>query len=205
MSHTPPPIPAALHDRPVQGGLVVQWIALKTRHGYDFAGCEGRKVNLAMLDGLCQIDGRPIDGPFVFFAAQDQLEDLSDIVVDAPPMHPQCALYSGMACPMVTGRLASYRATETRASREQGCVEPGCDCEGWIRTDSRAAMGIDAQPWYEVWTRDYIRVVRHPKIVAALRSGSTIPGERIYARINTPLRIRPVTPGAPPIRIPERP
>lgn len=203
MSVEPPLIPASLHDRPVQGGLAVQWIALKTHHGYDFAGCEGRKVNLSMLDALCQIDGRPITGPFVFFAARDQLQDLDDIVVDAPPMHPECALYSGRACPMVTGRLEAYRATASRASREQGCVEPGCDCEGWVRTETRT-MGQEAQPWYEVWTRDYIRLLSDERLVRALRAGGTVPGARIYARIAEPIRIRPVTPGAPPIRIPKR-
>lgn len=204
MSHTPPPIPAALHDRPVQAGLVVQWIALKTQHGYDFAGCEGRKVNLSMLDGLCQIDGRPIGGPFVFFAARDQLEDLDDIVVDAPPMHPECALYSGGACPMVTGRLEAYRATASRASRDTGCTEPGCTCSGWVRTDTRETMGQQAQPWYEVWARDYIRIVSSENVVRALRAGRAVPGERIFARITEPLRIRPITPGAPSIRVPKR-
>lgn len=185
------PIPARLAHRPVQAGMVVQWIALALPDGtHDFAGCEGRKVNLSMLNQLCQICGEHINPPIVFFAADDQLDDMT---FDSPPMHPECAAYSAKACPMVTGKLDAYRAKATRASRTDGCAKPGCDCEGWIQTETNIDRGGNPAPtWFAVWCHTYQRIARNPKVVAAIRAGYAVPGERIWAHIDQPLKIRPI-------------
>lgn len=186
-------IPARLAHRPVQAGMVVPWIALALPDDtHDFAGCEGRKVNLAMLNQLCQICGEHIEPPIVFFAADDQLGDMT---FDSPPLHPACARYSAKACPMVAGRLHAYRAQATRASRTDACATPGCDCGGWTQTETNIDRGGRRAPtWFAVWCRSYDRIATSPQVVAAIRAGHAVPGERIWARVTQPLKIRPVTP-----------
>jgi hypothetical protein len=189
------PIPARLAHRPTQGGLVVPWIAVQLADGtHDFAACVGRQVNLAMLDQLCQVCGDPIPPPIVFFAAADQLDDM---LLDAPPLHPECAAYSAQACPMVAGHLATYRRHASRAStNRQPCAEPGCDCGGWVATEERE-RGATALAWSAVWCRSYDRIAPSREAVVALRAGYAVPGLRIMARPNPVLRIRPVARTAP--------
>lgn len=187
-----PPIPAWLAHRPVHAGVAVPWFVITLPDGtVDFAACEGRRVNTAMLEGRCGVCGLRIDvAPIVFFAGDDQLADLT---LDALPMHPQCAAYSAQACPMVGGRLATYRSADTRAVRHPDCGRPGCDCGGYTVTDDRADRGQAAPRWYTVWCRDYTRVAPSAEILALVRAGRPTPdGERILARVDTPLRIRPV-------------
>lgn len=188
MAATEIPIPARLAHRPVQGGMVVPWVALALADGtYDFAACEGRRSNLAMLDGICQVCGEPILPPLVFLMAEDQLVDMT---TDVPPLHPECAAYSQRVCPMVTGRLAEYRNRASRATRHDQCAVPGCDCGGWVATDERQGPQ-DAMAWSAVWCRTYDRIAPNRATVAAIRAGYAVPGVRILARVTQPLRVRP--------------
>lgn len=184
-----PPIPAQLAHRPVQGGLAVPWVAVQLPDGmFDFAACEGRRSNLAMIERICQVCGEHIAPPYVFFAADDQIQDM---VLDVPPQHPACASYSAEACAMVAGRLAQYRTRPTRASTTEHCAEPGCDCGGWVATDGERDS-YQAPAWFAVWCRTYDVIVSGRGVVAAIRAGYAVPGERVQARIRSPLKVRPI-------------
>lgn len=185
-----PAIPAQIEHRPVQGGLAVPWIAVQLPDGtFDFAACEGRRSNLAMLDQICQVCGESIGAPIVFFAADDQIEDL---VLDVPPLHPVCAAYAAQACAMVAGRLKAYRSRPTRAvTSGQGCADPGCECGGWVNTDG-GRDSYRAPAWYSVWCRTYERIAPNQQVVDAIRAGYAVPGARILAKIIEPRRIRPI-------------
>lgn len=181
-------VPARLAPRPVQGGMVIPWIAVQLSDGtYDLAACHGLRVSQAMLDQLCQICGDPISPPVVFFASADQL---ADMLFDAPPMHPECAAYSARVCPMVSGRLSAYRAKPSRATTSHlGCVTPGCDCGGW--TASGPDRGVTAAPpWFAVWCRSYERVAESPEQVQRIRRGLATPGQQIWAHVPHPTKIR---------------
>ncbi len=184
-------VPAQLAHRPVQGGKAVPWIALAMADGtFDFAGCEGRKANQSMLHGICQVCGIKIDGPYVFFMGDDQLDDFT---TDVPPCCAPCAGYTTSACPMVAGRVAHYRATSSRASTTDACAIPGCDCGGWIKTEEDRESGEPAPRWFAVWCRDYDRIASTPEVVAAIRAGRPTPnGERLLATVREPVKVRPV-------------
>lgn len=172
-------VPARLSERPVQGGRVVPWVALELPDGsYDLRGCQRSKVEACFVHGLCQVCGQRIVGTVVFFAAHDQVDDL---VVDAPPVHPECAAYSALACPMLTGQLATYAKQPTRAERGTKCTTSGCDCGGYINVDTEAhRAGSPAPTWFTVWCRAY----------EALTDADT--GRVWGARIPSPLKVRPV-------------
>lgn len=193
-----PAIPSCLHHRPVQGGLVVPDYVVQLPDGtYDFAACEQRKVNLAMLDRLCGVCGHGIvDGRTVFFAAEDQLGDL---VFDSPPLHPACAAYSAQVCPMTMGVLSEYRSKATRATTSgHQCFEEGCDCGGWIRTGPVRCPGTKAPAWFAVWCNNYDVIVpgNTPKqvraIVRTLSAGYAVAGVRVRVKVRTAARVRPL-------------
>jgi hypothetical protein len=193
-----PPIPKLMADRPVQGGLAMPWIALELADGtYDLAGCAARRVNLAMFDARCQLCSHPITYRPVFFGTQDQVED-DPIVLDSPPMHADCADYAAAVCPMVHGRLATYRAKESRAHRSDSCNKVGCDCGGWkiVEPEAMAGRAGQAAPrWSRVVCEDYFRMVpdRPRNLVQRLRLGMALPaGLRILAQIPDPVSVEPV-------------
>lgn len=193
-----PPIPKRMAERPVQGGLAMPWIALELADGsYDLAGCAARLVNLAMYQGRCQLCSHPINYRPVFFATQDQVDD-APIVCDAPPLHAECADYAAAVCPMIHGRLATYRAKESRAHRTDACNKPGCDCGGWKivdRTTMTERAGQAAPRWLRVVCEDYVRVVpeRPRGLLKRLQLGMPLPsGLRILAQIPEPISVEPV-------------
>lgn len=172
--------PPRLANRPIQGGRFVPWVALELPDGtYDLRACERPRVELCFVDGMCQVCGQRLGVPVVFFAGHDQLDDL---LVDAPPVHPECAAYSAQACPMLAGRLTTYATQPTRAERSTECPTPGCTCGGYVNHGDPARAGTRAPRWFTVWCGAY-DVVIDPDT------------QRVWgAQIPKPLKIRAVMP-----------
>lgn len=181
---TTPPIPARLADRPTAGGLVIPWFVVTLADGSpDWRACVRHRVNAAITNKLCSLDGQPIVGSAVFFVGGDQLaaEPGGPIVTDVPPVHPECAAYSAKSCPMLGGRMRAYadRPTRCATSRQNRCTDPGCGCGGWVSVDGRRMAGQPAGQWYGVWADRWA--------VSPASDGA------LFAVIARPRRIRPVS------------
>jgi len=98
-------------------------------------------------------------------------------------MHPECASYAKAACPMLAGKMATYRHRDRANGRP--CTEPGCGCGGWttVPTAAPAKAGQPAEQWYAVWLDDF---------------GITIDTDRRITGVTwahlTPRRIKPLHP-----------
>lgn len=153
-----PAIPITCAHRPVtRDGLVIPFGNVRLADG----GCDFRTHhNARWLDcwqrGLCQVCGLALTHPALFLCGPRQL---SALLFDEPPLHPECARYASTACPMVAGERAHYRTGEVVSHRARGktCPEPGCDCGGWVPTPGTdpAPSGGPAHPWFAVYARTY--------------------------------------------------
>lgn len=153
-----PPIPATCESRPTNAGVVVPWANVQLADGgVDFRSQHESKVQLCWLECRCQICGNPIPRPIVFLGGPRQLAALQ---FDEPPLHPECAVYASQACPMVAGRMSRYATREVVSNGHRGsvCVDPNCNCGGWIPTpglEPPAPGGDAAHDWYAVYVSDY--------------------------------------------------
>lgn len=152
-----PPIPATCETRPTIGGVVKPWANVELADGgVDFRSQHESKVQRCWRECVCQICGTRIPRPMVFFGGPRQVAALQ---FDEPPMHPECAVYASQACPMVAGRIDRYAARDVVSNGHRGatCVEPGCDCGGWIPTPGLTFSpgGDPAHDWYAVYVSDY--------------------------------------------------
>jgi hypothetical protein len=180
-----PPIPVTCAHRPTIGGLVKPWVNVELADGgVDFRGAHRTKAELAITGRLCQVCGTGLRHLIVLLGGPDQLRHL---MFGEPPLHPECALYTTHACPMVAGRMLSYPDRPRLAEGPRGatCFEPGCDCGGWINHDPGNGGGEPAHPWYAVYTRGYtwcrdqhhsLQVLTTPAVVRKVRLVSR-PGE----------------------------
>lgn len=189
------PIPARLEARPRQGGLVVPWISVQLADGtYDFGNVHNTRASLCFTQSRCQLDGERITGvPMVFFVSEPNLDGMT---TQEPPVHPECAAYSRRACPMVAGSMKRYRRTPSRSHGPAGskCFEPGCDCEGWVRTPGQGDTnaGLPAERWFMVWCRDFGITVPDEQTRRLVAAGAIPTGVSLGAKILSPLKVRPV-------------
>lgn len=152
-----PPIPTTCESRPTVAGVVIPWANVQLADGgVDFRAQHESKVQRCWIEGRCQVCGKQIPEPIVLFGGPRQVARLQ---FDEPPLHPECAVYVSKACPMVAGRLERYadRDVLTEGSRGKVCVDPGCDCGGWVPTPGLipAAGGDPAHDWYAVYVSGY--------------------------------------------------
>lgn len=180
-----PPIPYTCGHRPTIGGLVKPWVNVELADGgVDFRGAHRTKAELAITGQLCQVCGTGLRHLIVLLGGPDQLHHL---MFGEPPLHPECAVYTTLACPMVGGRMLSYPGRPRLAVGPRGavCFEPGCDCGGWVNHDPGNTDGEPAHPWYAVYTLGYtwaydqhhnLQVLTTPAVVRRVRLVSR-PGE----------------------------
>lgn len=181
------PIPARCAARPVTAsGLVIPFVSVVTGGGADvlLGEVHRSKADQCIYHHRCQICGQALTAPLVVFATESGLAHQWS---SEAPLHPECARYSAAACPMLAGRMATYRQAPARAPG-RACDKPGCDCDGWI-TDNAGqdkARG-DAEPWHAVWLNT---------VHIAVDNTGRING--VSWRGIEPLRIRPVAVPGPP-------
>jgi hypothetical protein len=147
------PIPARLAGRPIVGGLAVPYISIDFGDGtYALGETHNRKAVECILGFRCQACGQPLRHPVVVLATDEQVERKW---TEEPGLHPECAAYSVKACPMLAGRMDSYRKAPARAPGKP-CDKPGCDCGGWVPTSEHERVGgRPARPWFAVWLPTY--------------------------------------------------
>lgn len=188
------PVPERLASRPTQGGLVVPWISVQLgAAGFDLGNMHTSRVNTCFYQKRCQICGHRIHGRIVFFLPDSTLPEMH---AGEPPLHPECAAYSAKACPMLAGRMRHYRTSLSRAYGPAGehCDRPGCDCGGWQpSSDGHASKaGQPAESWSAVWCADYTLTVPDEETGALVAKGSVPTRVMLGARIDNPLKVRPV-------------
>lgn len=194
-----PPIPATCEARPTVGGLVAPYVNVTLADGgVDFRSQHDTKTQESFRNRLCQICAQPLTHPIVFLGGPEQLEKLQ---FDEPPLHPECAVYTSRACPMVAGRLTHYAARTPLADGYRGaqCFDPSCDCGGWVPTPGTSATTRDGAPahdWYAVYASDYACAVTRdnpnrvaaavltPEQVLAVRHVSTPGVGRLWKRVD---------------------
>lgn len=187
------PIPLRLAERPTQGGLVVPWISVQLGDGgFDLGNVHTSRVNTCLYKQSCQICGELILDRIVFFLTESTLDAMS---ATEPPMHPECAAYSAKACPMVNGRMRHYRTSLSRAYGPAGenCDIPACACSGWQPSESSGSnAGRLAEPWHAVWCTGYTVTVPDAETQALVASGAVPTRKSLGARIDQPLKVRPI-------------
>jgi hypothetical protein len=175
MADTPPvpPIPDWLNDCPTVGGLVVPWITPRSADGrFLFGAIDATRTERALRQRRCGVCGRHLDDRLVLMM---RLSDLPQQGSAEPGLHPVCAHYTTSACPMINGRLGSYRSTPIRLDKDASA-----DATSESTAEQTARQGAPAEPWFAVWLGDY-----HLADIAGHLAAS-------YAGTR-PLRIRPVT------------
>lgn len=158
-SRTPagrPTIPATCEHRPTIGGLVRPWINVELRDGgIDFRAQHTRKVRQALTERLCQVCGTPLGVRVVLLGGPRHLEQL---LFHEPPLHPECAVYTSRACPVVAGAVDELPTGPSLAEGHRGdrCDVDGCDCGGWVPTPGdTGSADHELRPWFAVWATGY--------------------------------------------------
>ncbi|MCP2325212.1 hypothetical protein HDA40_003719 [Hamadaea flava] len=173
-----PGIPPRLLTRPTMGGLVVPYTTLRLPDGrWRFGAVDSDRQADALINRLCQTCGDPLERRIVF-AMRDM--DLDAMSADEPGMHPECAAYTALACPMLAGRMSHHQTTSIEAQLSA----LGIAFDGDPTTQVR--LGRPASPWSLAWTSGY-SVYTHPTT------------QRLAARM-TPaqlLRVRPIVSATP--------
>lgn len=175
-----PPIPVRLAARPLVGGLVVPYITLETDVGWTFGRVHHGRWRQVILGRRCQTCGDPLGSRYVLLV---RAGDIEHGYTAEPAMHPECARYSALACPMVAGRMTHYRSSPHPGT---ACPDPGCRC-GLVTAgpDQPTLAGTAAEPWSAVWCS----VGQYETAIKAETSelvGLAVPTE--------PARVRPVIP-----------
>jgi hypothetical protein len=162
-----PPIPAALADLPTLGGLIVAWVTPRTADGrYLLGAVDAARTEAAFRQRLCGVCGRSLGDRLVLLLRKS---DLPRRATPEPALHPHCAAYTTIACPMVAGPRTRYRTSHHHLG--PGML-PG--------NDSDARRGAPAEPWYTVWLARYDVIPLHGHPAASYL-------------LTPPLRIRPIT------------
>ncbi|MEU6585926.1 hypothetical protein [Nocardia sp. NPDC046763] len=160
-----PPIPARLHDAPTAQGLAIPFLTLchRGRTSPVWGAIDPERYALVLSLRLCQVCGGELGsghGPsqqvVVFVRPQDWVRGVGP----EAGLHPECAAYSTRGCPMLAGRMPTYRSNGI-AARVTPCEDPECDCPQWIQpgpdSEEAARAGHPAEAWYSILldARDY--------------------------------------------------
>lgn len=150
------PIPAHLHDAPTAQGLAIPYLTLchRGRRSPVWGAIDPERYALVLGLRLCQVCGDELgrgEGPgnqvVVFIRPQDWLRGIAP----EAGLHPECAVYSTQGCPMLAGRMPTYRSSAV-AARITPCDDPECDCRQWTvpgpESDEAQRAGKPADPWY---------------------------------------------------------
>ncbi|MFG3710958.1 hypothetical protein [Micromonospora sp. NPDC047730] len=162
-----PAVPLSLNHLPTVAGLAVPWITPTLPDGrHLFGKVDASRLRAALDKYLCSICGKPLDERIVF-AMRDV--DLRRLLSPEPGMHPACAHYSALACPMLGGRMARYgRAVGVAAEVGIPLGDPG-----------NARAGHAADRYHLVWVNSY-RVVTDP--ATDLPSAQVMPWQILRSR-----------------------
>jgi hypothetical protein len=134
------------------GGMVVPWVTAQCEHGsFALGRLNATRVTQAITRALCQICGDPLDRRVVAFARP---RDIERGLVNEPGMHPECAAYSGVACPMLEGTMRHYR---TLNQNQRYCrIDESCrlnNMPSLSEEDDKSRAGHMPEPFYAVWIR----------------------------------------------------
>lgn len=157
------PIPGRMAWNPVVGGVALPWANVRLGDGgADFRSHHHAKWLQCWSERLCQVCGDNLVHPIVLLGGPNQLRHL---LFDEPPLHPECAVYTSRACPMVNGERTHYADREliSQGKRGRACYDPGCDCGGWVEHPNQHAAnhgGDPAHEWYAVYIRAYTLAAR---------------------------------------------
>ena len=198
MNEPAPAIPATCEDRPTIGGLVRPWVNIELADGgLDFRVQHRGRAEQSITRQLCQVCGKKLRRPIVLLGEAHHLRRLMFV---EPPLHPECAVYTSHACPMVAGRMTHHpgRATLSEGPRGATCPTDGCNCGGWVNHNpSQRTEDRPAEPWYAVYVAAYshardqngsLLVLTTPAAVLRVRLVSR-PGEgRVWISVNDALK-----------------
>jgi hypothetical protein len=180
-----PAIPVRLSGRPLIAGLAIPWVTALHANGTPVLGVIDPRRQAACLTGrLCQACGQQLGSPLVLMV---RALDVVAGYVNEPALHPECAAYSALACPMLAGLMARYRSAPL-PTRQVRCGDASCDCRTWVMSgDREMRAGRPREAFAAVWI-DQIqyRVTYGP-------AGGAPP--RLTLRDVRVLKVRPVTPG----------
>jgi hypothetical protein len=168
MTENAAPHLAHLAGRPHAGGLVVPWITPHLNGQYLFGTLTDLTQRHCLRQYRCQVCGQRLPERAVLFA---RTSDLDWMCTPEPATCPPCAWYSTRACPMLSGRIRQYRASQHPAVA--GIPLPGSEA---------LRLGASAESWYAVWVA-WFDIIDHPAKPDTLAAS--------WKRI-PPLRIRPV-------------
>lgn len=150
-----PPIPARCADRPTIGGRVIPWINVRLADGgVDFRAQHTARLHTALDDRRCQVCSQPLTAPMVLLGGPTQLQQL---LFDEPPLHPECAVYTSRACPVVNGTVTTlpHGRKLSEGSRGERCPVEGCDCGGWIPNADGRQKPTEPHLWYAVYANGF--------------------------------------------------
>lgn len=150
-------IPATCAHRPTIGGTVIPWANVRLADGgVDFRSHHHAKWLRCWTERLCQVCGGPLKHPIVMLGGPRQLREL---LFDEPPLHPECAVYTSRACPMVAGERTHFATRDNLAAGRRGerCPDPDCDCAGWVTHPGTGLGkgGYPAVPYFAVYVRGF--------------------------------------------------
>lgn len=191
-----PPIPFTCAHRPTIGGLVKPWVNIELADGgVDFRSAHRTRAERAITGRLCQVCGTSLRQLIILLGGPDQVRHL---MFGEPPLHPECAVYTSLACPMVAGQVTTYptRPQISRGLRGAVCPTPDCDCGGWVTHDPTDNTGRSTHPWYAVYTHGYtwaydqhhnLQVLTTPAVVRRVRLVSRPGAGRCWRTVDNAL------------------
>ena len=182
-----PAIPVRLSRRPLIAGLAIPWVTALHTNGTPVLGVlDPRRQAACLTRRLCQACGQQLGSPLVLMV---RARDVVAGYVNEPALHPECAAYSALACPMLAGMMARYRSAPLPA-RQVRCGDAACECRAWVMSGDRdLRAGRPREAFAAVWIDlSQYRVTASP-------AGGTPP--RLTLRDIRVLKVRPVTPGRP--------
>ncbi|GAB3156453.1 hypothetical protein GCM10027258_62910 [Amycolatopsis stemonae] len=180
-----PPIPARCAHRPTIGGRVIPWINVQLADGgVDFRSQHTARVRAALKARRCQVCAQPLTEPVVLLGGPTALRQL---LFAEPPLHPECAVYTSRACPVVAGE-ATKAPTGRRLSeggRGQRCFVKGCDCGGWVPTPGGDGLHheLELYPWFAVYANTFnVAVSPDGDVLGALLMPADVLRVRLVSR-----------------------
>ncbi|MCA2230172.1 hypothetical protein [Nonomuraea aurantiaca] len=148
-----PRIPKRMAGCPVHGGLAVPEVAARhndNRRPPLFGINHPGRVNRLLAEKRCGGCGQPLSTrPGGKYTLLIRPADFTRGYSAEPALHPSdCAPYATKACPLLNGRMTSYRSTRRDLEAER-CGDPACDCRRWTNSDDHEARaGATASPVY---------------------------------------------------------
>ncbi|TMR91309.1 hypothetical protein [Nonomuraea basaltis] len=148
-----PRIPKRMAGCPVHGGLAVPEVA--ARHSDErrpplFGINHPGRVNTCLMEKRCGGCAQPLSTrPGGKYTLLLRPADFTRGYSSEPALHTSdCAPYATEACPLLNGRMSSYRTTRRDLEAER-CGQPTCDCRLWTNSDDHGARaGATASPFY---------------------------------------------------------